>query len=118
MVDGWTALEMERHMSSDLMQRTMMEYRLETIRECMPGVHAMIKARAEQIGPEAYALVRRGLRGEPGCFYALEAGHVAGTPFGAEDPRMQDLAAALVWFGGAHVCIWPAEKEGGVHGPD
>ncbi|WP_152643479.1 hypothetical protein [Paracidovorax citrulli] len=105
-------------MSSDLMQRTMMEYRLETIRECMPGVHAMIKARAEQIGPEAYALVRRGLRGEPGCFYALEAGHVAGTPFGAADPRMQDLAAALVWFGGAHVCIWPADKEGSVHGPD
>lgn len=81
--------------------------RLAVIRAHMPEVYAVIQDKAQQIGPEAFALVRRGLRGEPGCFYAFEAGHVVGTPFGRSHPAMVETANFLVRFGCAHVCIWP-----------
>ena len=80
---------------------------LNTIKTYMPNVYAVIQDRAQSMGNEAYALVRRGLAGQAGCFYAFEAGHVVGTPFGDTDPRMVQLAQFLVRFGCAHVCIFP-----------
>jgi len=80
--------------------------RLAIIKQHMPHVLACIEDRAQHIGNEAYALVRRGLRGEPGCFYAMEAGHVVGAPFGRDHPGMQEAARFLVLYGCAHVCIW------------
>lgn len=94
--------------------------RLAIIKQHMPSVLACIEDRAQHIGPEAYALVRRGLRGEPGCFYAVEAGHVVGTPLGRDHPAMREAARFMAIFGCTHVCIWhesafPA-KDGGVDG--
>lgn len=90
----------------------LVEQRLDVIRRRMPEVLAVIKDKAEHHGPEVYALVRRGLRGEPGCFYAFEAGHVVGTPFGKTNPVMVGAAQFLVEFGCAHVCIWPDPLPG------
>ena len=100
----------EQQQSVDGMQ-ALVQQRLQVIKARMPNVRQSIEDKAAQIGPEAYALVRRGLRGEPGCFYALEAGHVMGTPFGRTDPRMQQLAQFLVRFGCAYVCIFPMTDE-------
>ncbi len=84
---------------------------LDTIKTRMPNVYKAIQAKAVDMGDEAYSLVRRGLAGQAGCFYALEGGHVVGTVFGRGDPRMHQLAEFLVFFGSAHVCIWPMTPD-------
>ncbi len=77
------------------------------IKQHMPGVYASIQRRAALIGDEAYQLVRRGLRGEPRCFYAMEGGRVVGTPFDIKHYDMIVSSIALLEFGRAEVCIWP-----------
>lgn len=66
---------------------------INSIKSDMPKTYAMIKE-AAQTNPQAYALVRRGLRGEVGCFFArerirqagqLERWVVAGNRAGFED---------------------------------
>ena len=52
------------------------EQEIADIKAHMPEVYQAIKDKADEIGKEAYALVRRGLRGEPNCFYAFERGWV------------------------------------------
>lgn len=81
------------------------------IKAHMPDAYASIQRKAAQWGNEAFMLVRRGLRGEAGCFYAVEGGRVVGTPFDARHPDMQIAAQAMVEFGCAHVCIWPLTDE-------
>ena len=76
------------------------------IRAHMPAVYQAIQDKAEQIGKEAFAIVRKGLRGEPNCFYAFERGRVVGTPFVLPDVTNY-IAGKMVQFGVAHVCIWP-----------
>jgi hypothetical protein len=96
----------------------LVEQRLNVIKRNMPEVLAVIREKAEKHGPEVYALVRRGLRGEVGCFYAFEKGHVVGTPFGQTSPVMVHAANFLVEFGCAHVCIWPEPLPGVVGAGD
>ncbi len=102
---------------------------IEIIKTRMPYTWALIEDRAKHIGNDAYAYVRRGLRGERGCFYAIEAGHVVGTPAGLPQDTLQELADYIVIMGCAHVCIWPASAwrardaaqppaVGGEHGAD
>lgn len=71
----------------------------------MPNVYASIQAKAREIDRRAYQLVRQGLRGEPNRFYAFERGRVVGTPF-RNYPIAADVAAVMVQFECAHVCIW------------
>ena len=49
------------------------------IKARMPETYKAILAKAAEIGNSAFSLVRRGLRGEPNCFYAMENGHVKGA---------------------------------------
>jgi hypothetical protein len=78
-----------------------------TIRTRMPKLYEAIKERAK-VQPEVYALVRRGLRGEVNCFYAMEAGHVMGAPFAGE--RWAKVADVLreqaLQFGFGFVVMW------------
>ncbi|MDP3228502.1 MAG: hypothetical protein Q8N13_11075 [Acidovorax sp.] len=97
------------------------EDRIQLIKSQMPETYKSIKAKADVIGRQAYALVRRGLGGEVNCFYAFEAGHVVGTPFNCADIS-RDLAQLLVEFGCVHVCIFgerlqaaPTEDQNGTH---
>ena len=93
------------------------------IKDYMPAVYAAIKARAAVVGNGAFELVRRGLRGEPGCFWALEGGRVVGTPFYGH-PVMTEVGKALVEFGCVYDTIWPdqapitglARTQGEAHG--
>ena len=70
---------------------------------------------AQAIGNEAFALVRKGLRGEPNAFYAFERGYVVGTPFSA-GPITDEVAGLMVRFGFAFVCIFMAPEQGANHG--
>ena len=82
---------------------------LAVIKACMPNTYASIQAQAKVMGNDAFALVRRAVRGEACCFYAVEAGHVVGTPFTGH-PIMDDVARSMVQFGSTYVCIWPTQE--------
>lgn len=75
------------------------------IRARMPLTYAAIEEKAKEIGNEAFALVRRGARGERGCFYAFEAGRTVGTPFDAPVPV--GVARLVARYGMRFVCVWP-----------
>ena len=79
---------------------------IEDIKRFMPETYAAIQQRAYEVGNEAYVQVRKGLRGEPNCFYAFERGRVVGTPFALPDVT-DYIAGKMVQLGVAHVCIWP-----------
>jgi hypothetical protein len=85
--------------------------KIEEIKTLMPQVYKGIQQKAVQIGRNAYALVRRGLAGEPNCFYAFEGGRVVGTPFNDRMTNI-DIALHVVEFGCAHVCVWGDRLQG------
>lgn len=87
-------------------QKTDVSGMINEIKDYMPAVYAAIRARSDLVGKVAFEQVRRGLRGEPGCFYAIEGGRVVGTPFHGHSV-MTTVGKALVEFGCAYVCIWP-----------
>ena len=78
---------------------------IDIIKSQMPETYKYIQAKAEEIGNVAYELVRRGLRGEANCFYAVEAGRVVGTPF-SSGPISDELAGYMCKFGVAFICIF------------
>jgi hypothetical protein len=82
-----------------------MEEQIADIKAHMPETYKAIQAKAVVIGKPAFALVRRGLRGEADCFYAFERGHVVGTPFSLGEVT-RDIAQYMVTFGITHCCIW------------
>jgi len=89
-----------------------------TIKAHMPETYKAIQARAaeDDLGREAFALVTRGLRGEPNVFYAMERGHVVGTPFNIPDVSAE-LAAYMVRFGCQFLIMWaPGAQKGGADG--
>jgi hypothetical protein len=83
---------------------------IELIKARMPQTYAAIKGKAESIGNDAYRFVRAGLRGEPNCFYAIEAGHVMGTPFDLPDVHAE-LARVIVQFGCRFLIMWAPEAQ-------
>jgi hypothetical protein len=84
------------------------EAQIAEIKANMPEVYKSIQAKASDIGKPAYALVRRGLRGEANCFYAFERGRVVGTPFNQGD-IMAETAKYMVQFGCTFIVIWSNE---------
>ena len=70
---------------------------LHIIKTQMPHTYAEIQRLAGVRGKEVFRLVRQGCGGAADCFYAIENGHVVGTPFGKEltDPT---LAALIVQY--------------------
>lgn len=104
--------------------------KLATIRQHMPETYRAIKAREKGViedhdgqrvvvvpayGTDIYALVRRGLRGEPNCFWAMERGYVMGTPFNVAGIQ-ESVAWGMVQYGCAHACIFQEPKREAAHG--
>lgn len=87
------------------------------IKQHMPETYKSIQAKAASIGTPAFGLVRRGLRGESNCFWAMERGRVVGTPF-SQSEITRDVAQYMVTFGCTYVCIWaaPATPPGASNG--
>ncbi len=84
---------------------------LQVIKTKMPNTYEAVRAKADEIGSQAYSWVRAGIRGEPNRFYAVEAGYVVGTPFAGHRIEAQ-VAALMCNFGTDYVCIWPSAKSG------
>ncbi|MFD1709076.1 hypothetical protein FVQ98_14590 [Ottowia sp. GY511] len=88
---------------------------LATIKAHMPQTYADIQAKAKgSLGNEAFALVRRSLRGEPNCFYAIEGGHVVGAPFMDMAANLEEVITLGLAFGIGFMIVWPT--GGSAHG--
>lgn len=88
---------------------------LQTIKTKMPRTYEAIQKKAAEIGRQAYAMVRRSIAGEANLFWAMEAGHVVGTPFSSESPIAADVAQLMVTTSCSRVTLWAlvaAEGEG------
>ncbi|MDH6185496.1 hypothetical protein [Polaromonas sp. CG_23.6] len=85
--------------------------KIEEIKQFMPETYKAIRSKSVEIGNVAFELVRKGLRGEPNCFYAFEGGRVVGTPF-AVGPLPDHVARLMVEFGFAFVCIFNSPEQG------
>lgn len=85
------------------------------IKAHMPETYKTIQAKAVEIGTQAFGLVRAGLRGEPNRFWAMERGWVKGTPFNALGIQ-DEVAAQMVRWGCAHVCIFGVPTPGAADG--
>jgi len=86
------------------------------IKAHMPDTYRAIRAKADEIGTLAYAYVRRSIAGQPNLFYAMERGHVVGTPFNQADITAA-VAQAMVAYGCKSLLIWAlAPQEGGADG--
>lgn len=91
------------------------EKQIGEIKQYMPETYKAIQDKAAKVGNTAYALVKRALRGEPNCFWAMEAGRVMGTPFNQGDIQ-REVAQYMVGFGCVYVCIFqtlPEELQSG-----
>jgi hypothetical protein len=91
------------------------EDQIAEIKRFMPLTYGAIQEKAKTMGPMAYGLVRRGLRGERNCFYArerirepgkLDRWLVAGTGAGMPDLvpellerelRLEDIGIDMVF---------------------
>ncbi|GGH62225.1 hypothetical protein GCM10010975_26690 [Comamonas phosphati] len=73
------------------------------IRASMPEVYKTIQRYAEK-DAAVWRLVRMGLAGRPGCFWACEGAVVAGTPF-TRLSRAAEISRLMARMGCAHVCI-------------
>ncbi len=101
-MDSWTVQRQQG--AADEVKRKVGEALL-LIKTGMPQTYEAIQRRAAVQGAGVYTLVRRAVRGEANCFWAMEGGRVVGTPFAASHPVMAVVAQGLVQFGCAHVCI-------------
>lgn len=86
------------------------DQQIANIKAHMPETYKSIQAKAAETGKAAFGIVRRGLRGEPNCFYAFERGHVVGTPFNQTDV-MPTTAFYMVAFGCCHIVLWAGEAS-------
>lgn len=92
------------------------EQETELIKTKMPETYKAIQAKAAEIGRQAFALVRRGLSGEPDCFYTMESGYVMGTPFAGKNldgtSIMDEIARYMVQFGCSHIVVFANVAKG------
>jgi hypothetical protein len=106
-MDSMDTLDTSRNQGQQKVDVTGM---IETIKCQMPQTYKHIQAKAADIGNLAYELVRRGLRGEQNCFYAIEGGRVVGTPF-SSGPISDEIAGLMCKFGVAFVCLFCAPSN-------
>jgi hypothetical protein len=83
---------------------------IDRIKQAMPETYKAIQAKAATVGNNAYRWVRKGLSGEPNFFWAMECGHVMGTPFTVAGIQ-NDVAATMVEFGVGFVVMFRLEVD-------
>lgn len=81
------------------------------MRQQMPETADYIDQRRREWGADyVNDCIRRSLKGEPDCFYAIEGGHVLGTPFAME--ATAEVAALILRWGTSFCCFLKRPREG------
>ncbi len=66
------------------------------LRQQMPETAQWVDRKRKEYGADhVNQCIRRAMKGEPGHFYAMERGHVLGTPFPSTHPIAKDQAMAV-----------------------
>jgi len=66
------------------------------LRKDMPETAKWVDGKRKELGIEhVNGCIRRALKGEPGYFYAIERGHVLGTPFPPTHPIAHEQNYAI-----------------------
>lgn len=93
----------------------MTQTRPASLRDSMPKTAEWVDRMRAQLGvTHVNEQIRLALKGEPGHFYAIEGGHVLGTPFPPTHPIDQEQRLAVLV--GAVFAGFIAEPEGGADG--
>jgi hypothetical protein len=85
-------------------QKAEEDRQIRLIKDRMPKVYGAIRQKAAEVGNDAYALVRRGIRGERGCFFASEGDMKVGTYWHTD--LTTDVAKLIERYGMTYVCMW------------
>lgn len=78
---------------------------VQLIKSQMPQTYRAIQSKAGEIGNDAFKFVRLGIKGQANSFYAVERGHVVGTPFDMPDVQ-DDMARLVLQFGCTFLLMW------------
>ena len=85
-------------MDTEAEKKEKVRRQIEQIKGNMPETYRAIQDKAEVAGALVWPMVRRGMAGQPNCFYAMERRQFVGTPFAS--PSIQDdVAINMVRFG-------------------
>ena len=87
------------------------------MRTAMPTVTEQVEAWRSEYGTKyVNDCIMRSMRGEPGLFFAMENGHVIGTPASPLDVQPFSVQGyALLLGGGAAFIRAPKESDHGTH---
>lgn len=67
------------------------------LRQTMPETAKWVEGKRKEHGADfVNSCIRRAMKGEPGLFYAMERGHILGTPFAGSDVRDRYINIAVV----------------------
>lgn len=87
-----------------------LQRRLDHIKTHMPQTYQLIRDKARHQGNAVFRAVRMGCMGEANRFWAMEAGHFAGTAFSLR--RVQDdVAWGMVSFGDTFAVVFDLELD-------
>lgn len=89
-----------------------LQNRLEHIKRNMPKTYELIVEKAKLQGNAVYRAVRLGCLGEPNRFWAMEAGHFAGTAFDMRSVQ-DEVAWQMVNFGDDWAIAFDMALDGG-----
>jgi hypothetical protein len=84
------------------------------LRRSMPKVAAIVDRMRAQLGADwVDQCIKAAVRGQPDHFYAVEGGHIVGTPF-SSDLVLADNMQLCFMVGGAGAAV--RQPAGGTHG--
>lgn len=87
-----------------------LQKRLDHIKRNMPQTYELITDKAKVQGNAVFRAVRQGVAGEPNRFWAMEAGHFAGTAFNLRTVQ-DEVAWAMVNFGSTFCVVFDLELD-------
>lgn len=106
-MDSWTD---SRQQGAAVVTAQELQKRLDHIKRNMPQTYELIQNKAKIQGSAVFRAVRHGCAGQPNRFWAMEAGHFAGTAFNLRKVQ-DDVAWAMVNYGSTFCVVFDLELD-------
>ena len=106
-MDSWTV---SKQQGAAVITAQEVQKRLDHTKRNMPQTYELITDKAKVQGNAVFRAVRQGVAGEPNRFWAMEAGHFAGTAFNLRTVQ-DEVAWAMVNFGSTFCVVFDLELD-------